>query len=775
MIPESVDTAYAIRHKNTAFSLLKAGLFPLVSAALFFFFTAVLPLRFEENYSFTVYDRNGRLLGAAVSDDMQWRFPKAESLTASYKKALLSYEDKNFYLHFGVDPAAVLRALKLNVKKKKTVSGASTITMQTARLLCKNAGRSFFQKVKESVYALILELRYSKNDILRLYASHAPFGGNVVGIEAASWRYFSRSPVNLTWAEESVLAVLPNQPSLVHPGKSAGKLKAKRDVLLKRLYSYGIIDRQVYSLALREPVPEKPANLPALAPHYLNFLKKKMHGANTDKKNITTLDFNLQKAASAAAEAHSAKLAESFVHNAAVIILDTQSGEVLAYVGNTGLNRSNGRNAHVDMIQARRSSGSLLKPFLYAGLLDAGLILPSSLMTDIPTRIGSYIPENNNKTYAGAVPADEALVKSLNIPFVRALRGYTIPAFLNLLKSCGFTTFDRTAEEYGLPLILGGGEITLYEAADAYRKMFLNAAGNAEDGSYPLSVPSCYLALEALTKTNRPEEESVWQFFASAKKIAWKTGTSFGWRDAWSIGITGGYVVGVWAGNSDGEGRPEIKSTTAAVPIMFEIFNLLPKSEWLSVPEAEFERIKVCAHSGFPASQNCAEVTDGVKPLYAPPCKVCPYCRTVTLTQDGKYRALAGDIKGLPRMENMFVLPPAAEYFYAKKHPSYKPLPAWLPESGSGSKLDFEIIFPEDGAHIFIPTLLDGSAGAFTVKAAHKNPSAVLYWDADGKYLGKTKTIHQLDIRMGYGTHVLTLTDQKGMQEKRRFTILSEN
>lgn len=754
-------------------AILKASLFPM-GTALLFFFAVKSPSGFENSYSFTIYDRNGELLGAAVSNDMQWHFPQSESITENYKQALLCYEDKNFYLHFGIDPAAVLRAAKLNTENKKIVSGASTITMQTARLSYGNSKRSLLQKLKETFSALIFEVRYSKSDILNLYASNAPFGGNVVGIEAASWRYFSRSHTYLTEAENCVLAVLPNQPSLVRPGKSAERLKQKRDTLLKNLFAYGLISKEVLSLSAQEPIPEKPSPLPSLAPHYLQLLKKNTAGMKY-KKNITSLDIELQRRVTDITERYSAQLAESFVHNAAAVILETQTGKIAAYIGNTGLNRKNGKNAHVDMASARRSSGSLLKPFLYAGMLDAGLILPSSLMIDIPTRIGGYIPENNTETYSGAVPADEALAKSLNIPFVRALRQYTIPAFLNLLKECGFTTFDRTADEYGLPLILGGGELTLYETAEAYRKLFLQASLKGEKKElYPLSASSCYLALEALTKANRPEDEAVWQFFASAKKIAWKTGTSFGWRDAWTIGVTSNYVVAVWVGNSDGEGRPEIRSATSAAPIMFEIFNILPKSQWISAPSAELEQVSICKHSGFPASQFCSLTTESFKPLYAPQCKTCPYCRSVSLTADGKYRAKAEDIKGFPKIENRFVLPPSAEYFYSKKHPEYKKLPAWLPESGV-NKSDFEIIFPENGSSIFIPTALDGSPGAFTVKAAHKNPQTILYWDADGKYLGSTKFIHQMDIRLGFGEHIITLTDESGSQEKRKIKILSDN
>ncbi|UTC67593.1 MULTISPECIES: penicillin-binding protein 1C [unclassified Treponema] len=725
---------------------------------------------FKVDYSFTLYSSGGKLLGASAAKDGQWRFPQNVSLPLKYKEALLTYEDKNFYFHFGIDPLSVFRAAAENLLKEKIVSGASTITMQTSRLSEKNQIRSFGQKLKESFFSLFLELAYSKEDILNLYSSHAPYGGNVVGLEAASWRYFGRAPEDLTWAEAACLAVLPNQPSLVRPGKESKILKQKRDNLLYNLFLQKKIDKETYELSLEEPVPDKPKALPQKAHHYLEFLKTK----TSKPKNISTLDHALQEIVFEIAEHHFKINSQSSVHNIAVLILDTETGNPLAYIGNTGLNSPNAKHEHVDMIQARRSSGSLLKPFLFTAMLDAGMILPDQLLIDIPTKIAGYTPQNSSYTYSGAIPARKALSYSLNIPFIRSLREFTVPAFLDILKRSGFTTFNRSAGEYGLPLILGGGEINLYEITYNYRKLMLKAQ-NKLGGKFPFSSGACRITMDVLTEGNRPEEEAIWQLYAKDQKIAWKTGTSYGNKDAWTIGITPKYSVGVWCGNASGEGRPEITSTKLAAPILFEIFKILPKTDWPEQELKDFEFIKTCADSGYPAGEFCNNTKNILKPIGSHSQKVCPYCKKVSLTPDGKFQVKANDINELPKIEKRFILPAAAEYFYKQGHPEYKPLPRWIPGSTASLLSEFEILFPENGTSVYIPTELDGSMGALTAEAVHKNPEAVIYWDLDGEFLGLTKTYHQMKIQTTRGSHILTATDNRGNTHKRVFHVLNEN
>ena len=382
-------------------ALIPAFISSLIFLALILFFTP----GFKVDYSFTLYSSDGKLLGASAAGDGQWRFPQTSKLPEKYREALLSYEDKNFYFHFGIDPFSVFRAAVENILKGKIVSGASTITMQTSRLSEKNPVRSFKQKLRESFLSLFLELSYSKENILNIYASHAPYGGNVVGLEAASWRYFGRGPEDLTWAEAACLAVLPNQPSLVRPGKESEILKEKRDRLLYNLFLQKKIDKETYTLSVAEPVPDKPKAIPQKAYHYLEFLKTK----SSNQKNISSLDYSLQEIIFEIADHHFKRNFSSGVYNTAVLILDTETGKTLAYIGNTGLQNPNAKNEHVDMVHARRSSGSLLKPFLFAAMLDAGMILPDQLLIDIPTKIAGYTPQNSNYTYSGAIPARKAL------------------------------------------------------------------------------------------------------------------------------------------------------------------------------------------------------------------------------------------------------------------------------------------------------------------------------------------------------------------------------
>jgi penicillin-binding protein 1C len=749
--------------------LIKALLPPLFFSLLFVLCFNLLPKK-DYSYSFAIYDRSERLLCASLSSEQTYHLPLSDKINQFYKSASIVYEDKSFFLHFGLDFSSIFRSFFLNIKNQKVLSGASTITMQVARILCKNEKRTYLQKIKESLIALLLELKYTKNEIFSLYASNAPFGGNVVGVDAASFRYFSASQENLSVSEATVLAVLPNQPSLVTLAKKRKRLKEKRDSLLKKLYQYAIIDSVTYDLAILEPLPDKPAPLPFLAMHYHDFLKVNRNESSQNGKYITTIDYDLQKLTEQMAERNSKRLAENLIYNMAVVVMEVESGKVLSYVGNTGFFSENGKNIYVDMAIARRSSGSLLKPFLFASMLDRGMIFPRSLLIDIPTQIQNYAPENNNGKYEGAIEAREALTKSLNVPFVRALREYGIPPFLELLKKCGFTTFNRKAENYGLPLILGGGEVTLYEACSVYARLMRCASGKLEaNEEFPISEGAAYITLNELTSGKRPYNEAFWESFTSQQKIAWKTGTSDGYKDAWSIGVTPKYVVGVWAGNADGVGRPEIKSHIATLPLMFELFNVLEKSSWLSKPEHALKKCLACKHSHYLKGMHCDEGIEEDLPINAPLPKLCPYCASICLTFDRKYRARASETKEKVNIENWFILPPFIESFYIRNHKSYKTLPPFLNKMHKSN--DFEITFPENNSIIEIPTELSEKKGAFTAKVSHKNNDAILYWDIDGLYLGKTKTFHQFDITVLSGYHILTVTDDSGNRKNVGFYV----
>lgn len=744
---------------------------------------------FETPVSAVLESNDGRLMGARIAADGQWRFPKIDSVPNKFAKCITTYEDKRFYIHPGVDPLAVGRALLLNFKAEEIRSGASTISMQVIRLSRNGKKRTLAEKIIEAVLATRLEIRYSKDDILALYAANAPFGGNVVGLEAASWRYFGRSAEDLSWAESAMLAVLPNSPALIHPGKNRNALLTKRNFLLDRLYTTGIISEIECTLAKDELLPDKPYPMPDIAYHYLETLRKQ----NGDKLYLSTLDFALQVRTENILSNYIELFESNKVENIAAVVLDVSTGHVLAYCGNvdkkipevnspTG-NSGNGKGEEVDVVQAPRSSGSTLKPFLYAAMLDEGQILPTTLIPDIPFYYKDFSPHNYNHTFDGAVPAYSVIRRSLNVPSVKMLNDYGIDKFILLLQKIGFTTITRGANTYGLSLILGGAEIKLIDLATAYCGMaarlnsFADKAYSEKD--YPLSAGAIWCTFEALLDVNRPEEESSWQSFRSAKKIAWKTGTSYGNRDAWSVGVTPQYVVAVWAGNCTGEGRPLLTGIGYAAPIMFDIFSSLPATSWFDTPEMNLEEVEVCPQSGHPVSDNCT-VDNPPDTILAPTApqrpEVCPYHKIIHLSQDEQY-IVNSDCYSVSQMKTVswFILPPAQEWYYMRTHSDYRQLPPLHPKFLNGGGVSgvesspssgasvIEIIYPQSGMRLAAPVALDSKSQGVIFSAAHSDPTATLFWHIDDQYICSTSNgEHKIRIIPTRGRHRLTIVDLNG-------------
>jgi penicillin-binding protein 1C len=775
--------------------------FAFAALALVFIF----PYRgslFKPSWSPVLYDREGKLLGAQVAADGQWRFPANGKLNKKFALSIIEAEDRRFRYHPGIDFPAICRAAVQNIRGKKVISGASTLTMQCIRLSRASKGsprdRTFPEKCVEAVLALRLELGKSKDGILELYAANAPFGANVVGLEAAAWRWFGRSSEDLSWAEAATLAVLPNSPSLIHPGRNRNALRNKRDNLLGKLFSRGYFDEETLLLSLAESLPTEPLPLPRIAPHLLDRMIRES-GGNASAAFVTTIDRNIQERALALLNRASTRFAENGIMNGACLVINTQTGETFAYVGNT--DTPNARD--VDMIAARRSSGSILKPFLYAAMLDTGGILPSSLVSDIPTRVGSYSPENITRNYLGVVPSDEALARSLNIPAVRSLRVYGVARFARFLRSLGLTTLFRQDDDYGLPLILGGAEITLWEITGLYAGLGRSVnAGQQEGGtaffhpsvlpkknrgktaapirtSTPIISPgAAWNTLNTLAYGVRPGEEAVWQEYANAMRIAWKTGTSFGFRDAWSIGVTPEWTVGVWIGNASGEGRAELRAAVTAAPVMFELFSALyagtGRHTWFNQPAADLRHAEVCAVSGFPAGANCAGTKIVELPLNAPAAKACPYCQTITLNETMDRRIILETGSQVATVaQKWFVLPPAEEWYYRKWNLDYRPLP---PEERSYNaavgEANLALFNPEPGSHVFVPRELDGGEGRIVFSAAHREDDGIIHWHLDETYLGATQYFHEMEARPQPGPHTLTLVDLKGNTLVRRFTVL---
>lgn len=750
---------------------------------------------FDASWSSVIYDRHNELLGASIAADEQWRFPLSKNLPEKYVTALICFEDKRFYSHIGVDVLALARAIRQNIRQKRIISGASTITMQVIRLSRHRPYRTFKEKMIEMLLAVFLECSATKNEILELYAAHAPFGGNVVGLQAASWRYFGREADRLSWAESAMLAVLPNSPSLIHPGRERKQLKRKRDQLLARIRDTGAIDAITCRLAIAEPLPGKPVPLPMDAPHLHARIK-----AMEKKKGVilsTTLDKSIQIKATKIVRQHSRMLSRNSIHNAAALIGEVKTGRVVAYVGNSASIFSNEHAGFVDLIAARRSTGSILKPLLYAGMINAGEILPHRLVPDVPTRIGGFAPENFNKTYSGAVPASTALARSLNVPAVHMLSEYNVHRFYGLLKTLGMTTLHRPAQDYGLSLILGGAETTLWEITSIYGSIGHNLLENSllsqnrtgmplwfiesetpAPTEFPLTSGACFQTLDALLKVVRPGMEGAWLNFESSKKIAWKTGTSYGFKDAWAVGVTPEYVVGVWAGNADGEGRPGLTGIDAAAPILFDLFGILDTGAWFSAPDPEFTEISVCSKSGYRAGPNCPDkraesvLKAGLKS------ESCPFCRLVHYDETLNWQVHGGcEAISRIRTKKQFVLPPVMEWYYKQLHSDYKVLPPLRKDCPLGAENlttpELAVIYPQNNAAIYIPFEAGAERGMVVFKATHRDKSATLFWHLNNEYLGLTRKVHSMALQPPPGKHLLTIVDNTGSHVRVKFTILS--
>jgi penicillin-binding protein 1C len=752
-------------------------LLPFLVLFVWFWFSIPSKL-FQEPSSTILEDEKGTLLAAKIAKDGQWRFPESDSIPEKYVVAVKCFEDEYFNYHLGVNPVSLFRAFKQNLSSSKVISGGSTITMQLIRLSRKGKKRSYFEKLVEAILATRLELTYSKNKILNLYASHAPFGGNVVGLEAAAWRYYGRSANLLSWGEVTTLAVLPNAPSLIYPGKNQEKLLIKRNKLLDKLYSKGRLTEEDVMLAKSEPLPKKPFPLPQITPHLLDRLVSE---GFEGKKVTTTIQLSLQNKLNELIDRYHYSLAQNQVHNAAILVLDVKNGKVLAYVGNTNCPEEES-GSKVDIITSKRSTGSTLKPFLFASMLEEGMILPHALVEDVPTRISGYAPQNFDKSYDGAVPASNALTRSLNIPAVKMLQDFGIEQFYKNLQQLELNSINKGANHYGLSLILGGAETSLWELCRGYYFLAqklngkpiksIQYANNQKVNEKKISLfskASIYQTFKILTEVNRPNEEGAWKVFQSARKIAWKTGTSFGQRDAWAVGITPEYIVGVWAGNADGEGRPGLTGIQVAAPIMFSVLNYLPETSWFEEPLDEMVSINTCAVSGYRASINCPKtkyIKATVRGLNFPNCS---FHKKIHLDVTGQFRVNSNCYNVSDMKEvNWFVLPTVQEWFYKTKNPEYKSLPSLHPSCKGASEKMMEIIYPKEGLKLFVPKNLDGTLSKIIFEVAHRKSSAQIYWYLDEEYLGMTQRLHQKEISTSEGNHKITLVDDEGnMMEKK--------
>jgi penicillin-binding protein 1C len=771
---------------------IKSALFAVALIAYYFSLPRTL---FSEPYSTVIESSEGELLGARIAKDGQWRFPAQDSVPERFRQCIVYFEDQHFYRHPGFNPAAMVKAAKQNYDAGEVVRGGSTLTQQVIRLSRDGKERSYIEKLIELILATRMELRHSKDEIINLYAAHAPYGGNVVGLEMASWRYFGVQPQQLSWAETATLAVLPNAPSLIYPGKNQEKLLAKRNRLLKKLHDEKVIDQTTYELAVRESLPQKPFSLPQVAPHLLQHISKSKEGHRIK----TTIRNGLQDRVNQIAMRYYNEYRQSEIHNLAIIVVDVETRNIIAYVGNSPTDKAHQKD--VDIINAPRSTGSILKPFLFASMLDAGELLPNTLVADIPTQIAGYVPQNFELTYDGAVPAQRALARSLNIPSVLMLKDFSVYKFYDQLQHFGLRDIKKHPKHYGLSLILGGAESNLWDLTRTYAGLtstlnyFTRSQAKYRDAEFgelnwdgeterdfgdetfnkpQLGAGSIWLTYNAMKEVNRPEGDEAWRFYDSSLEIAWKTGTSFGSRDGWAIGTNSKYVVGVWVGNATGEGRPSLTGVGSAAPILFDVFNLLPRQKWFPAPYNDLEEVEVCAKSGHLAGDGCPKAKQWI-PANRKQTSLCPYHKTIHTDVSGQYR-VNSSCENIDDMvaRSWFVLPPVMEMYYKGLHMDYLPLPPFRSdcETTAGASMDF--IYPKENGKIYLTKDFDGKVQPVIFRAAHSSADARLFWYLGDKFIGETKTFHEMQVQVKTGKYLLSVTDEKGNEISRKIEIVSE-
>ncbi len=605
-------------------------IFLVCSFLLFLLLNRLFPIPDSIEYSTTISDVQGQVINAYLTPDEKWRMKtELHEISPLLRKTIIAKEDRYFYDHPGVNPLAMARAAFMNTIRMKRTSGASTITMQVARAL-EPRKRNLLSKSIEMFRALQLEWKYDKDEILQLYLNLVPYGGNIEGVKSASWLYFKKNPDHLSLAEITALSIIPNRPSTLVIGKRSDLVLQERNRWLKKFADDGVFTGKEIEDALSEPLDAKRTEVP----HYIPHLGYKLKTGSSSVNIKTHIDLNNQLKIEKLVSDYVRGLRLKQIRNAAVVVMDNKTGRIISYTGSSDF-RDTTDGGQVNGAAAVRQPGSTLKPFLYGLAIDEGLLTPKKIINDVPVNYAGYAPENYDRQFNGYVTMEYALEHSLNIPSVRSLQQLGKDVLINGLAEAGFRQVEKDRDKLGLSMVLGGCGATLEEltalfAAFAnegvYRQPSFSSADTNGKKKRILSAAASYMITEILSKVNRPDFPLNWTATERMPKIAWKTGTSYGRRDAWSIGYNKNFTVGVWVGNFSGQGVPELSGANTATPLLFRIFNTLDydsNSSWYDMP-AECQWRQVCSASGQLPGNWCTNlITDYFIPLASSmtPCK----------------------------------------------------------------------------------------------------------------------------------------------------------
>lgn len=745
-----------------------AGIF-----VLFLLMDALFPFSAKIEHSQIITDSKGRILHAFLTSDDKWRMKtELEEITPELQEAIVFKEDKWFYYHLGVNPLAIGRAAFNNIVKGKRTSGASTITMQVARLL-QPKERSYFNKILEMWHALQLEWHFSKKEILQLYLNLVPYGGNIEGVKSAAVLYFDKAPNHLSIAEITTLAIIPNRPTSLLLGKNNAKVKEARNEWLQRFQASKVFDQQAIEDALTEPLNAQRLESPRIAPHFAYRMKYE----HPDEPIIkTTLQYNQQLKVEKLASNYIQRIYHQRITNAAVMVLNNNTNQVEAYVGSSDFFNSEA-SGQVDGVRSNRSPGSTLKPFLYGLAFDKGLLTPKYKISDVPTNFTGYSPVNYSGEYEGMVTIEYALANSLNVPAVKVLDEMGVDYFLGKLSDAGFSYIKRNQNNLGLSVALGGCGVRLDELTALYAA-FAND-GNIREPQYilgdtaRLNVPimsesAAFIVTEILTQLTRPDLPKNIESSINLPKIAWKTGTSYGRKDAWSVGYNGNYTIGVWCGNFSGEGVPDLTGATVATPLLFNIFNSIDyqsQKTWFQPPK-DLDYRWVCSESGLPPNEHCSEqVMDTYLPLVSNTLK-CKHYQEVRLNPDESHAFCTSCTPSLGFKKKIFPnYPPEIIAYYEKENIPYDKIPPHNPKCErvfSDLAAAPKITSPVDGLEYLIDPqdntqlMLSCNAPSSTEK---------VYWYINDRFFQSATSTENLFFEPKEGKNKITCVDDKGRKE----------
>jgi len=756
--------------------LNKTGHFLYALVLTFVLLNWVFPFQFSVDYSKSVYAKDGELMSVYLNKSDKWRLHiPLKEVSPLFIKTLVLKEDKWFDYHYGFNPVSILKALFNNSVSGQRKGGASTITMQVVRLI-KPQKRTYFNKLTELYRAVQLEYRFSKKEILEMYINLLPYGGNIEGVGSATYIFFGKAPHNLSLSECVALSIIPNKPSSLNIKKNQAAIQIAKNKWIKKISPFLNLSQSTIDDALMETFSIQYFPMPKIAPQFCNRL---LVANSTFNKYYSTISYPYQIQVQLLLNQYVEKLKEKNINNGSLMIVDNKTGNVLVYCGSNDFNDAE-HFGQVDGVKAVRSPGSTLKPFLYGLSFEKGLYTPETVVLDIPVNYGAYSPLNYDETFKGRVKIKDALVQSLNIPAVNLLNEIGVKSFKGFLKTSGFANLQN--QNLGLSLALGGCGVTLEELTMAYsvfanegvlkRKKFLKTAPNGPLNPV-LSPAASYLVSSILQTVQRPDLPM--QLFNSTfriPKVAWKTGTSFGRKDAWAVGYNKQYTVGVWIGNFDGEGVASLNGGDMATPLLFEVFNAIDynsKKQWFSEPKGISYRA-VCNQSGYVPSDDCQQTMNEPFIEKQTVQKICQHSIRLKVNKDSSLYYCNSCLENNSYFEKQYpnLLAELINYYEQekivyKKWPQHNPSCQRVETYG-----ELKIVSPTHQSEYLVE---ENSDSKMMLNASVDHQAKVIYWFVNDKLIRQTNPNQAIFVKMPIGKLKITCSDDLGRKQVVYITV----